>query len=301
MSLLLRNLFAGAVCCASDRAHGAGSAALRRMLLLCLGFCWPLHEALADLMLHPTRIVLEKNVRAAQVDLINNGDEPATYRISFINRRMNATGEFTEVDVPQPGELFSESLIRYSPRQVTLAPGVAQTVRILLRKPADLAPGEYRSHLLFQRVAEGQEKPAEGAGRATAGNELEIRLKAMVSVSIPVIVRHGETSATAQFDELELKKGPSGEPLLAFDLRRSGNRSLYGDIIVTFSSGSGAQVGVARANGVAVYSPNASRRASLALKPPPGAQLARGTLHVVFKERPDDGGKVLAERTLQLP
>jgi P pilus assembly chaperone PapD len=45
----------------------------------------------ADLMLYPTRIVFEKNQRAAQIELINNGSKPATYRISLVNRRMTET------------------------------------------------------------------------------------------------------------------------------------------------------------------------------------------------------------------
>ena len=50
--------------------------------------------ALAGLTLHPTRVVFEKNQRTTQVDLINNGSEPATYRISLVNRRMGEDGQF---------------------------------------------------------------------------------------------------------------------------------------------------------------------------------------------------------------
>jgi hypothetical protein len=252
-------------------------------------------------MLNPTRIVFDRNVRSAQLDLINNGSETATYRILVVNRRMNDVGEFTDVDSPQSGELFAEPMLRYSPRQVTLAPGAGQTVRVLLRKPPDLAVGEYRSHLLFQRVAEGQDKAVEAAAGEGQSNELSIKLTALVSVSVPVIVRHGETAATADVDELAVKKAASGEQLLALELRRSGNRSVYGDLIVTFAPRSGAEVAVGRINGVAVYVPNRLRRATFTLKPPAGVDLARGTLRVVYRERAQDGGKVMAERTLQLP
>jgi P pilus assembly chaperone PapD len=275
------------------------SAMLRYMLLICVCAFWPVHDALADLMLHPTRVVFERNVRAAQIDLINKGTETATYRISLINRRMDDLGRFSAVDVPQPDEAFADSMVRYSPRQVTLAPGAAQTVRILLRKPPELAAGEYRSHLLFQRVAEDPRGDSKGGEAQSDG--VEIKLRALVSVSIPVIVRHGQTTATAEVGELAVKKGPSGEPILAVELRRSGNRSLYGDVIVTFTPQGGAEVAVGRGNGVAVYTPNALRRAQLVLQPSPGTELARGTLRVSYRERPQDGGKLLAERTLQLP
>ena len=38
-------------------------------------------------------------------------------------------------------------MIRYAPRRVTVPPGGSQQIRILLRRPRDLEPGEYRSHL----------------------------------------------------------------------------------------------------------------------------------------------------------
>jgi P pilus assembly chaperone PapD len=273
---------------------------LRSAGLVCLSLVWPLHEALADVMLHPTRIVFEKNVRAAQVDLINRGTDTVTYRISVVNRRMNELGQFGDVDVPQPGELFADPMLRYSPRQVTLAPGAAQVIRILLRKPPDLPAGEYRSHLLFQSVAE-TEKPAAGTA-GEPGQQLDIQMKALISVSVPVIVRHGELQATAAVGELSLKNGAAGEPdSLAFELRRTGNRSLFGDIVVTYLSPGGPEVVVGRANGVAVYAPNAVRRGSLVLQPPPGVDLARGPLNVAYRARPEDGGRVIAERRLQPP
>ncbi len=287
--------------CASRVAGLRWRAAPRYALAIGLAVGWPLHDALADLMLNPTRIVFDRNVRSAQLDLINNGAETATYRVVIVNRRMNDIGEFTDVDVPGPGELFSEPMLRYSPRQVTLTPGAGQTIRILLRKPPDLPAGEYRSHLLFQRVAEGKDRPAEAAAGEAQGGELSIKLTALVSVSVPVIVRSGETTATAALDALAIKKSESGEPLLALELRRSGNRSLYGDLIVTFEPRGAAPLPVGRINGVAVYVPNDVRRANFTLRPPAGLELARGVLRVVYRERAQDGGKVLAEKTLSLP
>jgi len=45
-------------------------------------------SARADLMLFPTRIVFEKSQRAAQLELINQGRTPETYRLSLVNRRI---------------------------------------------------------------------------------------------------------------------------------------------------------------------------------------------------------------------
>ncbi|OGB27395.1 MAG: hypothetical protein A3I66_00520 [Burkholderiales bacterium RIFCSPLOWO2_02_FULL_57_36] len=270
-----------------------------RGLMLGLLMLLPQHHALADLMLHPTRIVFEKNQRAAQLELINNGTEAATYRISLVNRRMSEMGDFSAIDTPAPGEQFADSLLRYSPRQITLAPGVGQVVRIMLRKPANLAPGEYRSHLQFDKLPD-----VKGATsietRGAADKEIEIVLTALIGASIPVIVRHGETTASVGLSHLELQKPAAGQAqVLSLQMHRSGNRSVYGDLTVSFTPQGGGEQVIAKVGGVAVYTPNSLRRAKLAL--PSGLTLARGTLRVTYRERLEAGGKLLAEAAIVLP
>lgn len=259
--------------------------------------------ALADLMLFPTRVVFEKNQRAAQLELINNGQESTTYRVHLVNRRMSETGDFSAADPPLPDEKFADALLRYSPRQVVLAPGRGQTIRILLRKPADLPVGEYRSHLQFDLVPETTGASSIDAQAPKLGSgEVGVQLKALVGVSIPVIVRHGETAATAALSGLELLKPANGQAaVLAAVLQRNGNRSVYGDLVATFTPQGGVPQEVGKAGGVAVYTPNPLRRVKLELKPPAGLVLARGTLRMSYRERPDTGGKLLAEASIELP
>lgn len=272
------------------------------LLLTGLLLLLPQQPAWADLMLNPTRIVFDKNQRAAQLDLINNGQETATYRISLVNRRMDETGGFTAIDSPLPGEQFADSMLRYSPRQVVLAPGAGQAVRILLRKPADLAAGEYRSHLMFERIPEAKGAANIETQGKTGVGEIGIQLTAMIGASIPVIVRHGETSASVELTNLALLKPAADQPpVVAVVLERSGNRSVYGDLVASFTPQGGAEQVIAKADGVAVYTPNALRRVSLMLQPLAGLALAHGTLHVSYRDRPDAGGKLLAETAIQLP
>lgn len=274
----------------------------RRLMLCALLFLLPASHAFAELMLYPTRIVFEGNQRAAQLELINNGSESATYRISLVNRRMSETGAFSEIDAPLPGEQFAEELLRYSPRQVTLQPGVGQTVRIMVRKPANLATGEYRSHLLFAKQPEaGGRQSAESSRGITDDNEIGIRLTTLVGASIPVIVRHGKTKVSVSLTHLELLR-PSGQaPVLAFHMERSGTQSVYGNLTVSFIPAGGAEQVIAQANGLAVYTPNSLRRASIALQPPQDQQLTAGTLRVLYREQAEDNGERLAEAFLKLP
>jgi P pilus assembly chaperone PapD len=254
--------------------------------------------ASAGLMLHPTRLVFDKNQRAAQVELINDGKETASYRILLVNRRMTETGQFEAVEAPGPGEQFADAMLRYSPRQVTLQPGTSQTVRVMLRKPADLAEGEYRSQLQFERLPDADanaslDKQADNKG-------IGVVLNTLVGASIPVIVRHGNTSATVRLTGLALRQ-EAGQPALALQFEREGNSSVYGDIKVDFTPRAGKAQTLAQVGGIAVYTPNAVRKAIVPLSVPAGTLLSHGTLEVSYRDRPEAGGKLLAQATLELP
>lgn len=277
----------------------SGTTFLFRFTLCALLLVLPASHALAQLMLYPTRVVFEGNQRSAQLELINNGTESATYRISLVNRRMSETGEFTDIAEPWPGEQFADTLLRYSPRQVTLEPGAGQAVRIMVRKPANLATGEYRSHLLFAQQPDTSGRRSIESGSAADG-EIGIQLTALVGASVPVIVRHGATDANVALTQLELQRSSSGAPLLALQMQRSGTQSVYGDLTVSFTPQSGAEQVIGRANGVAVYTPNPLRRARIALQPPGGLSLNNGTLRVTYREQAEDGGELLAEAELAL-
>lgn len=272
-----------------------------------LGLALPLllaaQVAMADLVLFPTRVVFDGKQRAAQVELMNQGKSPETYRLNMVNRRMGENGEFIAIDKPGPGEQFAEELVRYSPRQVTIPPGGSQVVRILLRKPDDLAAGEYRSHLQIDRVAEATGSSSVESVAKRGPKEMGVVIQALVGASIPVIVRHGETQATVSLSELSLVPPSAANPggMLALKMSREGNRSVYGDLLVTFTTPAGVTMEVAKAGGVAVYAPNALRRARLPLTLPSGTPMPGGTLKVSYRDRPEAGGKLLAEASLTLP
>ena len=264
---------------------------------LLLGPCSP---AFADLMLHPTRIVFDKNTRAAQVQLINNGSKPASYRISLVNRRMLESGQVEPADTAMEGERFADGMLHYSPRQVTLQPGTSQTVRVMLRKPAGLAEGEYRSHLLFDKLQDA-EGSASIENRNAGNGQVGVVIQTRLGAAMPVIVRHGNLSANVSVDGLALQKDAAGSPKLALRLQREGSSSVYGDLSVTFTPRGGKPQSLAQLGGIAVLTPNRVRQATLPLQVPAGIALAGGTLEVSYHERPEAGGKLLAQSSLDLP
>ena len=52
---------------------------------------------------------------------------------------------------------------------------------------------------------------------------------------------------------------------------------------------------------MAVYVPNALRKSKLPMKLPEGVTLKKGTLTLRYLDRPETGGKVMAETKLTVP
>ena len=105
-------------------------------VLLVLPTPGPAHaQGIGDLAVVPTRVILEGRERTAKVSVLNRGSETATYRISIINMQMTESGEYRRVTESGVDGGYAESLVRYAPRQVELAPGKSDDEEIR-RTPA---------------------------------------------------------------------------------------------------------------------------------------------------------------------
>lgn len=214
----------------------AFAAPMVRLFALLLIWAVSVPPAFAQLLLSPTRVVFEGNSRSSQIDVVNTTNQAATYRLTLVNRRMNQQGEFLPVDTPLPGERFVDAMVRFSPRQLTVEPGGSQVIRLSLRKPQGLASGEYRSHLLIERVLDANlASSIESAVGNTPSEGLDIRLTPLVGALIPVIVREGSTVVEMTVSSMSYTSRSGENPaLLSLSLGRTGNRSVYGDLVVTF-------------------------------------------------------------------
>ncbi len=246
----------------------------------------------------PTRVVMTDKERTAQVEIVNSGTETESFNIQLERKRMTETGEFQAVSgEAAPGEFFADQIVRYSPRRFTLAPGAGQTVRLMLKMPEGLPEGEYRSHLSVSHVPEASDVLSL-AKQENEPADITIKLTAFATIAIPVIVRHGTLNAQLEIRDAVLRPGTGKEPpVVEFTLQRTGTMSVYGDIAVTTVAENGAVEQVAAVNGVAVYVPNATRKARLTLRSKE-ALPAAGALRVTFTEHRT--AKPMAEASIPL-
>lgn len=274
-----------------------------KLLVFIFGWISIAHAyALGQLTVAPTRVVFEDGGRSAKLTLVNTGDEPVTYRMSWTRKRVTEDGKYETVEEARDGEYFADPMVRFSPRQVVLPPGQPQVVRLMLNKPASLEPAEYRSYLTFTAIP--QEAHGQNMAETTESpTGISINLIPIMAISIPVIVRHGELDAGVKLTDLTLKTlaTSSDQNVLALNIERSGNKSVYGDFSVEFVAHGGKRYITSQVNGLAAYPPQSRRYVELPLYPPANVKLQQGELRVIYREQPDDGGQPLAEAQLRLP
>jgi len=249
----------------------------------------PAQAGVGDLLVAPTRIILDGR-RGTEIILNNIGDDVATYRVTVELRRMKPDGTLETVTTPNAREAAAEAMILYAPRKVTLPPNQPQSIRINARAPQGLTDGEYRAHLLFRAIPESRPvtdtAPKQG---------VSFRLTPVYGVTIPVIVRLGNLSATAGIANVA-KINEGGKPVIALDLSRAGERSTFGEVRVTKA---GLAEPLAVAGGIALYTEIDKRRVTVPIDARFAAQ-ATGPVTVEYVEKTPTGMVTLASTSAVL-
>jgi P pilus assembly chaperone PapD len=247
-----------------------------------------------DLLVAPTRVVFEGS-RGTEVILNNIGSEAATYRISLELRRMNAQGgldEISEADATE-NEKLALGLVRFAPKRVTLAPDQPQSIRVGLNPSfGDLADGEYRVHLLFRAIP----KAAVPTASDVVPNGVQIQLIPIYGVTIPLIIRKGNLQATAAITNPRMAND-DGRPSFEFDMSRTGNKSVYGNV---FISKPGVSEPIWAAKGIAIYPEADKRLVTLPITPEAAARMS-GPIIISYNEPAELGGGKIAEVKASLP
>lgn len=232
---------------------------------------WPIQaSAVPHLVVSDSRIIFEAGTpRHTLLTLANNGTSPATYSLSLRDYHMTEYGAFTPLESGN-NPYTAQPMLLFAPQRFTINPGQFQKVRIMVRKPPTLQEGEYRSHLLLSAV----ETPTSASTtHAIQTQSFSITLHPRVSMTIPVIIRHGALTAQASISHATVK-----EKTLLVTLKRSGNKSLYGDLSISHISSTGNTTHLWSQEGLAVYTPNTARLVQLPLPSIPN----HGTLHITY-------------------
>src|SRR5262249_5809212 len=143
---------------------------------------------------------LENADRFQTVVVKNVGDAPGDYRVDLVDLKMRDDGAVVNYDAGETPQYSAVPYLRIAPKSMTLKPGETQNIRIILRKPDNLEPGEYRAHMRVLLVHEN----AAASGLIVKGQQITVRPN--LAVTIPIILRNGKTTSTMSIDAPKLSR-----------------------------------------------------------------------------------------------
>ncbi|MBU3003036.1 fimbrial biogenesis chaperone [Paraglaciecola arctica] len=267
------------------------------ILTLCLVKCMFLaNHATAEMLISPTRAVINDRQRSAQVILLNTSDTIKTYRLGWEQKRALPDGGYEDLDEATSSDFpVASDMLRFSPRQVMLRPNERQIIKIGARRPRDLADGEYRSHLLFTALPSEDEQAEK--------NQTGIRLKLMLNYSIPIILRQGffdHDVVISNAEVLTVKKLKSTQYKIAVSFKRTGLHSTYGAIQAYWTPNNGGEeIKVATLNGVHLYAELETINRTMTWQPESFSPTS-GTLRIAYEGGQEFNGQIFAEKVLSL-
>jgi P pilus assembly chaperone PapD len=255
-------------------------------------------QSQGSLVVNPKRVVLTATQRNGVLSVFNTGDDTASYAISFKHFEMKQNGDLTDLDTLKDDGSYADTLVRFFPREVTLAPHSSQIVRVQYLKPPDLPIREYRSHLYFRTIDRSK---ALTAPPADTQNSVSIRLKVIYGIAIPIIVRNKTTAATVTVDNVTFAPSDSEMTTVSASINRKGNESVYGTLLLTHRDAKGTVTPLSMLKGIAVYVPLASRTCQFRFKTPTDIDIHHGSLKVEYQSLTNEAKEVtMASSELQV-
>lgn len=246
----------------------------------------------ASLLISPTRVVLGDRDRGATVTLINSADKVKSYRLEWVDMMAMPAGGYRELTESErqtyPG---ISKIARLSPKQVTLAPGQQQTVRIAVRRPRGMLDGDYRSQLKFTALPDEDEDNSVGV--------LRMQMRMLMSYTIPVVLHQGELNANVSIQNIELYHERSkNKTVVRASISRSGLHSVTGDLIAYWTpAGQSNEKEVGRINGYNIFAEISNAETVINLLDfTPG----NGTLKLIYRGKQEFLGTTLSESSYNI-
>jgi hypothetical protein len=207
-------------------------------LTLLLGLTILAAEA-ASIVVAPTAVYIDHRTRSASVTLFNPSDTPEEVTIDAVFGYPATSDDGTlylHLDPDTDDPRSAAPWLRAFPRQVVVAPGARQVVRLLGEPPADLPDGEYWSRLVI--TSRGQSIPVDappGAQGVRVGLDLEVR------TVIAATYRKGPVETRLEVGALE-PSVTDGTLRLRPRLVRQGSAAWIGSLRLSLHDAAGAEV-----------------------------------------------------------
>jgi fimbrial chaperone protein len=257
------------------------------------------HQTAANLLINPTRVAFGPTDRTTDVTLINISQTTNTYRIEWSEKKAKSEGGYEDLTAATVGNFpVASSMLRYSPKQVTLKAGERQTIKMAVRRPQGLANGEYRSHLVFKAIPPMgptlPDKPEpESAGAST-------KVDILLTFTIPVVVKHGPVVYQVALEDAAIVYNAATKTgNVIVNLSRSGTNSVIGNLDAYWTPAGGSEQLIAKSGDFNFWPEINKVKASLNWV---GTSFAEsdGKLRIVYEGTKDFRGNVFFDKTINI-
>jgi len=190
--------------------------------------------AAKSLMITPIRAIFTDRQRTVDLHVSNPGEEPITYAVSLVTMRTDKDGQFKEVLTETDEDRLVKSMVRFAPRRATIEPGKRQILKLMVRKPQDLPPGEYQTRLKLSPQPSNQQDQKHQTDSASS-KKVSFDIEILVNSTFPIIIQNGDIApeVTPLACSLQKSNGPNG---LAAEVKlgRNGKGSAFGNVALQF-------------------------------------------------------------------
>lgn len=265
-------------------------------------------SGMGDINLYPKRVVIDDRNRVASVGIYNKTANTGDYDITINDMMMKGDGQLIDLSTLPPDDPArarvkgAGEMVRWSPHRFTLPGNESQMVRIMARVSPDLPAGEYRTHFSAIAVPPGDDGLTidQATQGETKNGGIGVKITPRFGISIPVIIRVGETTLTSGLKDLRVVSPAPGQRVISLVITRSGTRSSFGDLVVTAP---GLAKPVAQIKGVGVYTEIDQRTIMIPVDPAadPRFTASGAKLTVTYTDDDFAPGQTLARQDFLVP
>lgn len=247
-----------------------------------------------DIVVTPTRVSLDERYKSSDITIVNRGSQTVRYRLTLVDMLMSEDGILRRV---ANSENSAIPILRLSPREIVLEPGISQRIKIAAYFPAGTSDKELRSHLAFEPIASGRGASAPSSGGDVGALKLNFELRSVVT--IPIVAQHGRLNASVSLSDAQVLKNENGW-VAKCKVSRNGSRTTRGDLTVSFRPAGGRPgIKLGEISGLPIYFPNADRIVTIRLTRDISS-LGKGEIEISYAEPQRSRGAATAKTALAL-
>lgn len=190
----------------------------RTLMLITLFIMFATLNANASINLSAYRVYMDDKQPRTEMMIINNESVPQECTTSIRHHKYTEGGSFEVLPDGVVPDWSALNLMRYSPKNFTIAPKTMQVIKFVKRRRLNSSDGEFLA--ILSLVCSGRQNTSN-----LANSNQPVSIAPRLRHNLPIVIRNGELSAEITFRNVLVE-----EEVVTFELARDGERSVYGVI-----------------------------------------------------------------------